>query len=57
MNMVRQSEWISMISGDSDMLSAGSEVYWDDSGTLLALANAFMMLGSWSSFIKTPGGA
>jgi hypothetical protein len=34
-----------MTSGDSNMLSIGSEVFWDDSAALLALANALEMLG------------
>jgi hypothetical protein len=38
-----------MTSGDSDMLSIGGGVSWDDSAALLALANAFEMLGPWSS--------
>jgi hypothetical protein len=38
------------------MLSVGSGVSWDDSATLLALANAFEMLGSWSSYKNIPGG-
>jgi hypothetical protein len=35
------------------MLSIGSGISWDDSATLLTLANAFEMLGSWSSCKKT----
>jgi hypothetical protein len=41
---------------DSDMLLVGNGVSGDDSTTLLALVNAFVMLGSWSSYKKTPGG-
>jgi hypothetical protein len=53
MNGIRQSEWISMTSGDSDMPSFGGGVSWEDSATLLALAKAPEMLGSWSSYKKT----
>jgi hypothetical protein len=56
MNGVCQFEWISMTLGDSDMLSTNGVVSWDDSVALLALANALLMLGSWSSCMKTPGG-
>jgi hypothetical protein len=56
MKGVRQSEWISMTSGDSVMLSSGGRVSWDDSATLLALAKAFHIVGSWSSCKKTPVG-
>jgi hypothetical protein len=56
MNGVRQSEWISMTSGDSIMLSLGGGVSWDDLATLVAFAKAFEMLGSWSSYRKTPMG-
>jgi hypothetical protein len=38
------------------MLSVDGEISWDDSATLLALANALVKLGSWSSCIKTAGG-
>jgi hypothetical protein len=43
-----------MTSSDSDMLSFGGGVSWDDSTTLVALANSFEMLGAWSSCKKTP---
>jgi hypothetical protein len=56
MNRVLQSMWISLTSGDSVMLSFGVGVSWDDSTTLLAFAKAFEMLGSWSSYSKTPAG-
>jgi hypothetical protein len=42
-----------MISGDSVMLSLGGGVSWDD---LVAFAKDFKMLGSWSSYRKTPVG-
>jgi hypothetical protein len=45
-----------MTSGDTNMLSVGSGVSWDDSATLLALANAFEMLGSWISYKNIPEG-
>jgi hypothetical protein len=54
MNRVHQSEWISMTSGDSVIFSLGGGVSWDDSATLVAFAKAFEMLGSWSSYRKTP---
>jgi hypothetical protein len=38
------------------MLSLGGGVSWDDSATLVAFAKAFEMLGSWSSYRKTPMG-
>jgi hypothetical protein len=44
-----------MTSGDSDILPFGGGVSRDDSATLLALANAFEMLGSWSSCKKPHG--
>jgi hypothetical protein len=44
-----------MTSDDSDMLSLGDVVSWDDLATLLALANIFEMPGSWSSYKKTLG--
>jgi hypothetical protein len=53
LNGVRQSEWISMTSGDSVMVSFGGRVSWDDLATLMAFAKAFEMLGSWSSYRKT----
>jgi hypothetical protein len=53
MNGVRQSEWISMTSGDSIMLSFGGGVSWDDSAAMVAFAKAFEILGSWSSYRKT----
>jgi hypothetical protein len=56
MNGVHKSEWISMTSGDSVMLSFGGGVFWDDSAALVAFAKAFKMLGSWSSYRKTPMG-
>jgi hypothetical protein len=46
MNGLHQSEWISMTSGDSVMLSFGGGVSWDDSAALEAFAKAFEMLGS-----------
>jgi hypothetical protein len=42
-----------MTSGDSVMLSFGGGVSWDDSATLVALAKAFEIVGSWSSYKKT----
>jgi hypothetical protein len=57
MNGVRQSECIFITLGDSGMLSAGGIVSLDDSVVLLNLANALVMLGSWSSYIKIPGGS
>jgi hypothetical protein len=45
-----------MTADDLDMLSMGGKVFGDDSAALLALANALVMLGSWSSCIKTLGG-
>jgi hypothetical protein len=45
-----------MTLGDPDMLSIGGGVSWDDSAALLALANAFEVLGSCSSCKKIPGG-
>jgi hypothetical protein len=56
MNVVGQYEWISMTLGDLVMLSGGGGVSWDDSTTLLALAKAFDIVGSWSSCKKTPVG-
>jgi hypothetical protein len=56
MNGVRQSEYIYMTSGGSVMLSLGGGVSWDDSAALVAFAKAFEMLGSWSSYRKTPVG-
>jgi hypothetical protein len=56
MNRVCQSEWISMTLGDSVMPLLGGGVSWDDSAALLALAKAFVILGSWSSYKKTPVG-
>jgi hypothetical protein len=56
MNRVRQSEWISITSCDSIMLSFRGRVSWDDSTALIAFAKAFEMLGSWSSSRKTPVG-
>jgi hypothetical protein len=56
MDGVRHSEWISMTSGDSNFLSTDNIVSWDDSVALLALANGLLMLGSWSSYIKSLGG-
>jgi hypothetical protein len=53
MNKVCQSEWISMTSCDSDMLSFGGGTSWEDSAALLALAIALEILGSWSSYKKT----
>jgi hypothetical protein len=54
MNRVCQSESISITLGDSVMFSLGGVVSWDDSTTLVALAKAFEMLGSWSSCKKNP---
>jgi hypothetical protein len=45
-----------MTSGDSVMVSLSSGVSWDDSATLLALASALAMLGSWSSCTRAPVG-
>jgi hypothetical protein len=56
MNGVCQSEWISMTSGVSVILSHGGGVSWDDSATLVAFAKAFEILGLWSSYRKTPIG-
>jgi hypothetical protein len=56
MNGVHQSEWISMTSSDSIICSLGGGVSWDDLATLVAFAKAFEMLGSWSSYRKTPMG-
>jgi hypothetical protein len=42
-----------MTSSDSDMLSIGSGVSWDDLAALLAFAKTLVMLGSWSAYIKT----
>jgi hypothetical protein len=53
MNGVHQSEWISMPSCDSVMLSFGGRVSWDDSAALVAFAKAFEMIGSWRSYRKT----
>jgi hypothetical protein len=36
------------------MFSLGGGVSYDDSAALLGLAKAFEMLGSWSSYKKTP---
>jgi hypothetical protein len=36
------------------MPSFGVRVSWDDSATLVTLAKAFAMLGTWSSYKKTP---
>jgi hypothetical protein len=38
------------------MFSLGGGGSWDDSAALVALAKAFEMLGSWSSYKKTPVG-
>jgi hypothetical protein len=43
-----------MTLGDSVMLSLGGGVSWDNSATLVAFTKAFEMLGSWSSYRKTP---
>jgi hypothetical protein len=56
MNEVCHSESLSITSGDSDMLSIGGRVSWDDSAALLVFASAFELLGSWSSCKKTPTG-
>jgi hypothetical protein len=53
MNGLRQSEWISMTSRVSVILSCGGGVSWDDSAALVAFAKAFEMFGSWSSCKKT----
>ena len=42
-----------MTSGDSVMHLVNGGASWDDSVTLLALAKAFEILGSWSSYKKT----
>jgi hypothetical protein len=42
-----------MTLGDSIMPSPGGRSSWDDSAALLALAKAFSILGSWSSYKKT----
>jgi hypothetical protein len=36
------------------MFSLDCRVSWDDLAALVALAKAFEMLGSWSSYKKTP---
>jgi hypothetical protein len=43
-----------MTSCDSAMLPLSGGVSWDDSTGLVAIARAFEMLGSWSSYRKTP---
>jgi hypothetical protein len=43
-----------MTLGDSGMVSIDGGVSLDDSVALLALANTFEMLGSWSSCKKIP---
>jgi hypothetical protein len=45
-----------MTSGDSVMLLLGGGVSWNNSATLVAFAKDFEMLGSWSSYRKTPMG-
>jgi hypothetical protein len=57
MNGVGQSEWISMTSGDSIVLSVGGGSSKDDSTTLLALATALVIVGSWSSYKKAHVGS
>jgi hypothetical protein len=43
-----------MTLGDSVMFSLDCGVSWDDLAALVALAKAFEILGSWSSYKKTP---
>jgi hypothetical protein len=43
-----------MTLGDSVILSLGGGFSWDDLATLVAFAKTFEMLGSWSSYRKTP---
>jgi hypothetical protein len=45
-----------MTSGVSVVPSFGGGVYWYDLASLVALAKAFEILGSWSSCKKTPVG-
>jgi hypothetical protein len=45
-----------MILGDSVMLSISGGVSWDDLATLVALAKAFEMFESWSSYKRIPMG-
>jgi hypothetical protein len=45
-----------MTLGDSVILSLGGGVSWDNSTALVAFTKAFEMLGSWSSYRKTPMG-
>jgi hypothetical protein len=45
-----------MMSGVSVILSLSGGVSWDDSAALVAFAQAFEMLGTWSSCKKTPVG-
>jgi hypothetical protein len=45
-----------MTSGESVIISLGGGVSWDGLATLVAFAKAFEMLGSWSSYRKTPVG-
>jgi hypothetical protein len=45
-----------MTLGDSVILSHGGGVSWDDSAALEAFAKAFEILGSCSSYRKTPVG-
>jgi hypothetical protein len=45
-----------MTSGVSVTLSLGGGVSWDDLATLVAFVKALEMLGSWSSYRKTPVG-
>jgi hypothetical protein len=45
-----------MTSGDSVIFSLGDGVSSDDSAALVGLAKAFEILGSWSSYRKTPVG-
>jgi hypothetical protein len=55
MNRVYQSDWSSMTLGDLDMLLVGGGVSQDELVAFLALANALVILGSWSSCTKTLG--
>jgi hypothetical protein len=45
-----------MMSGDSGLSSFDLAVHSMDSATLVALHNTLLMLSSWSSYMKTPGG-
>jgi hypothetical protein len=45
-----------MTLGDSVIFSIGGRVSWDDLAILVAFAKAFEMIGSWTSYRKTPVG-